>query len=142
MRPKPIPEGFTTVTPYLAVVDGGRILRFLEAAFGAQITRLHHRPDGSVGNAEVRLGTAMLMVGQVEDPARAVRAMLYVYVENVDAVFQAALEAGGKSILDPMDQFYGDRSGGLTDPCGNEWWIATHVEDLSDAEIEQRAQGV
>ena len=141
MRPKPIPDGFTTVTPYLAVAEGDRMLRFLEAAFGAQVLRAHRRPDGTLGNAEVRVGTAMVMVGQVDDPARATRAMLYLYVENVDAVFRAAIEAGGTSILEPVDQFYGDRSGGLTDPCGNEWWVATHVEDLSDAEIERRAQG-
>ncbi|HJV22046.1 MAG TPA: VOC family protein [Holophagaceae bacterium] len=140
MRPKPIPDGFTTVTPYLAVADGDRMLRFLEAAFGAEVLRRHRRPDGTLGNAEVQVGTARVMVGQVDDPARAMRAMLYLYVENVDAVFRAAVEAGGRVVLEPMDHFYGDRSGGLTDPCGNEWWIATHVEDLTDEAIERRAR--
>ena len=80
------------------------------------------------------------MLGDAHGEHKAMHAMLYVYVDDVDATYQRALAAGATSVQAPTDQFYGDRSGGVKDPCGNLWWIATHIEDVSPVELKRRAQ--
>ena len=138
-KAKPIPDGYHTVTPYLTVQGLSQLMDFLKQAFGAVETFRTNRPDGTIGHAEMRMGDSMIMMGEAGDPWKPRPTNLYLYVEDVDAVYQKAMAAGGKSLGEPKDQFYGDRSGGVEDCCGNYWWIATHTEDLSEEEVARRA---
>ena len=137
---KPVPQGYHTVTPYLVVDGAEKIIRFVKEAFGAQpVFEPMTRPDGKIMHAELKIGDSVLMLSESSERAQATSDMLYLYVPNVDAVYQKALKAGGKSLMEPMDQFYGDRSGSVMDPAGNRWFIATHIEDVSPAELKKRA---
>jgi uncharacterized glyoxalase superfamily protein PhnB len=138
MAVKPIPDGYHTVTPYLVVADAEAQIDFLKKAFGAEETFRHKDDKGKVSHAEVRVGNSMLMIGQARDQWTPKPAMFYLYVEDVDAVYKRAVEAGGKPIHEPVDQAYGDRTGGVEDLLGNQWWVGTHVEDVSPEEIERR----
>jgi len=140
MKVKPIPEGYHTITPYLAVHKVSKTIDFLKQAFAAEEVMRHTMPDGRVMNAAIRIGNSMVMMGERPADQKAWPAMLYLYVEECDAVYRQAIEAGGKSIMEPIDQFYGDRSGAVEDPSGNQWWIATHIEDMSDEELMERAK--
>jgi len=138
---KPVPDGFHTVTPYLVAEDAKLVIAFMQKAFNAEFDhRPTRRPDGKVMHATLRVGDAHVMIGNASERAKAMPAMLYVYVPNVDEVYAAAIEAGGTSIMEPTDMFYGDRNGGVTDPAGNQWYIATHIEDVSEQELEKRAK--
>lgn len=139
MSVKPIPEGYHSVTPYLVVDDAGRLIAFLKQAFQAVEMHCMQGPDGRVRHAEVRIGDSMIMLGEAQGEWKSMPCALYLYLENCDAVYQRALKAGATSIREPADQFYGDRQGGVKDPCGNQWWIATHIEDVSPEEIARRA---
>ena len=133
----PIPKGYGTVTPFLCVTDGPKMIDFMKQAFNAQVMFRMDGPDGALAHAELKIGDSMVMLGQTP-PERATRAMLHLYVPDTDAVYKTALAAGATSVREPADQFYGDRSGGVRDPFGNEWWMATHVEDVSKEEMERR----
>jgi uncharacterized glyoxalase superfamily protein PhnB len=135
---EPIPDGYHTVTPYLLVDDPSTILDFIERAFGGSVVSRYHAPDGSLAHAEARIGDSLLMLGEAREEWPAVPTMLHLYVEDVDAVYRQAVEAGGTSIREPEDQFYGDRSGGVRDAAGNQWWISTHVEDVAPEEMARR----
>lgn len=135
---RPIPEGYHTVTPYLLVEDAAGLIPFLELAFGATLLGRHDSPDGRLMHASLQIGDSKVMMGQAAEQWPAMPAMLHLYVEDVDAVYRQAVEAGARSIREPEDQFYGDRSGGVIDPAGNQWWITTHIEDVSDEEIARR----
>jgi uncharacterized glyoxalase superfamily protein PhnB len=140
MKVNPIPAGFHTVTPYLAVHKVSETIAFLKRAFDAQELERHAMPDGRVMNATIRIGDSMVLMGERLPDQNAWPAMLYLYVEDSDKLYRQALAAGGKSIMEPMNQFYGDRSGAVEDPSGNQWWIATHIEDMSGAELIERAK--
>jgi PhnB protein len=136
-----IPEGYRCVTPYLVVEGAEREIRFLKQAFGAaEKFPPMRRSDGTVIHAELRIGDSSLMLGEACDAYQPMPSCLYLYVEDVDATYGRALRVGGTSIIEPRDQFYGDRSAGVRDPAGNFWWIATHKEDVSEDEIERRFQ--
>jgi PhnB protein len=137
MNVKPIPEGNSTVTPYLIVPDVEELIRFLEAAFNGKERSRLVSPSGQVMHAEVIVGDSIIMMGQSNEEFPPMPASLYLYVTDVDAIYQQALNAGGKSLREPEDQFYGDRSAGVEDRNGNHWWIATHVRDVSEEEIKQ-----
>jgi uncharacterized glyoxalase superfamily protein PhnB len=139
MPVKPIPDGYHTITPYLSVHGVPEVITFLREAFGAEQTARHTAPDGTVLNAEVRVGDSMIMLGEKPRGERATPAMLYLYVEDADAVFRRAVGAGAKVIHEVVDQFYGDRSGGVEDCAGNQWWIATRKENLTPEEMQRRA---
>jgi len=139
MAVKPIPEGHHSVTPYLLVDDVGRLIDFLTRAFQAVETLRMPRPDGKIGHAEMKIGDSMVMMGQPQGQGKPMPSTLYLYVEDTDAVYRRALAAGAISIAEPTDQFYGDRNAGVQDPCGNLWWIATHIEDVSPEEVARRA---
>jgi uncharacterized glyoxalase superfamily protein PhnB len=94
---------------------------------------------GAVAHAEARIGDSMVMMGDAHGDQEPLTSGLYLYVEDVDRVYTKAIEAGATSIREPADQFYGDRNAGVIGPCGNHWWIATHVEDLTEEEIARRA---
>jgi PhnB protein len=140
MKVKPIPDGYHTITPYLAVHGVPKLIEFLENAFGAEVDHRHTLPDGQIMNATLKIGTSMVMTGELAPDRKPWNAMLYLYVEDADAVYRKAIDAGGKSIMEPADQFYGDRSGAIEDPSGNQWWIATHQEAVSDEELLRRAR--
>jgi len=140
MPVKPIPDGYHTITPYITAADASAVLEFIQRAFGA---RVHHRmdgPDGDVWHADLVLGDSHLMIGKAAPPRTPMPAMIYLYVPDCDAVYQRALDAGATTVMPPADQFYGDRHGGVRDAFGNEWWIATHIEDVSEEELQRRGK--
>jgi len=97
-------------------------------------------PGGRIGHAEVRIGDSVVMIGDARGEHAPTQAMLYVYIDDVDATYQRALAAGATTVQPPTDQFYGDRSGGVKDAFGNMWWIATRIEDVAPEELKRRAQ--
>jgi uncharacterized glyoxalase superfamily protein PhnB len=135
---KAIPDGYHTVTPYLLVDRVADFIQFLERAFGAKETQRSAMPDGTVMHAAVQIGDSMVMMGQASGSWKAMTAMLYLYVLDVDRVYERALEAGAKTVREPRDEFYGDRAGGVEDPWGHQWWIATHKEDVHPEELQRR----
>lgn len=142
MAVQPIPEGYHAVTPYLAVDGADRLLEFVKQAFGAEETVKMPTPDGKIGHAEVKIGDSIVMLSDAStgDQGVAMPGMIHLYVEDADATYGRALAAGGTSMREPTDQFYGDRMAGVKDPVGNHWWIATHVEDVPPEEMARRAQ--
>ena len=138
MTVKPIRDGFHTVTPYLFVEGVARLITFLSDAFDAAVLSRETRPDGTIMHAEVRIGDSMLMMGEAGDEFGRMPTSIYLYVTDCDAVYRRALEAGGISVFDIMNLPSGERYGGVKDPCGNIWWIATHVEDVPPEEQERR----
>jgi uncharacterized glyoxalase superfamily protein PhnB len=138
---KPVPDGYHTITPYLVVPGAAKVVDFVKKAFGAEI--IHHmaKPDGTLMHAEIQIGDSRIMLGDASGAkSGAMPGVLYMYVPDCDAVYRKALQAGGTSISEPADQFYGDRHGGVMDSAGNQWWIATHKEDVSSEEMMKRAQ--
>lgn len=140
MPPKPIPDGYPRVIPYLIVPDAHRQLDFLTRVFGATLAHRYDAPDGDVQHAEVRIGESMIMIGGAGGQWSPIPAAINVYTENVDATYQRALDAGATSVTAPADQFYGDRSATVKDLNGNTWFITTHVEDVSAEEISRRSR--
>jgi PhnB protein len=135
---KAVPEGHHSVTPYLIVQGADKLIDFMKAAFGAlEIVRML-QPDGTIGHTEMRIGDSMIMLGEAREQWKAMPTTLYLYLEDVDAAYGRALAAGATSVHAPSDQFYGDRTGAVQDMCGNFWWVATRVEDLSEEELKRR----
>ena len=142
-KAKPVPEGFHTVTPYLIVTGAAAAIEFYKKAFGATEILRHADPSGRIGHAQIKIGDSFVMMGErMENPGVWENAgssmMMYVYVEDVDALFNRAVAAGAKAIMPVTDMFYGDRSGALTDPFGHVWCLATHKEDISEEEMQRR----
>ena len=140
MAVKPIPEGYHTVTPYLVVPGVARLIEFLQQAFDAEERHRMARPDGTIMHAEVRIGDSIVMMGEATGEFQPIPAMIHLYVADVDAAYRRALAAGATSVREPTDQFYGDRTGGVKDASGNQWWIATHVEDVPPEEMKRRSE--
>jgi uncharacterized glyoxalase superfamily protein PhnB len=137
MAVKPIPEGYHTVTPFIVVKDAKRLIEFLKQAFDAETKHVSEH-GGVVMHAEVLIGNSIIMLAEGSDKFPPVTANHYLYVPDTDVVYDKAIKAGGESIMAPADQFYGDRNAGVKDFAGNQWWIATHVEDVSPEEIQKR----
>ena len=137
---KPVPDGYHAVTPYLVVAGAARFIDFLREAFGAEELRRFGKPDGVIGHAEVRIGDSVIMLADACPEFSATRAGVLLYLPDADAVYQRALRAGAESLREPADQFYGDRSATVRDAWGNWWNIATHIEDVSEEEMQRRAQ--
>lgn len=140
---KAVPEGFHAVTPYLIVTGAAAAIDFYKKAFGATEIVRHTDPSGRIGHAQIKIGDSVIMMGErMENPGPWANAgtsmMMYVYVEDVDALFNRAVAAGATAIMPVADMFYGDRSGGLMDPYGHVWFIATHKEDMSEEELQRR----
>jgi PhnB protein len=142
-----VPEGYHSVTPYLAVDDGARAIAFYKAAFGATEVMRMPGPGGKVGHAEIRIGDSRIMLAD-EHPDMGFRSPktyggspvgLHLYVEDVDAVAKQARAAGAKELRAVKDQFYGDRTGSFEDPFGHVWHIATRKENVSEGELKRRA---
>jgi uncharacterized glyoxalase superfamily protein PhnB len=139
MAVKAIPDGYHSVTPYLMVKGANQFITFMAAVFGAKVTEQLLQPDGTPGHTELRLGDSLIMLSEAKGDRPATPIMLHIYVEDVDAAFERAVKAGGKVVAPLTNQFYGDRSGGVIEPSGNTIWIATHVEDVTHAELQRRA---
>jgi len=137
------PHGCRTVSPYLVVEDIPTALAFLKKVFGAQDREKLTLPDGTVNHAMVSIDDSTIILGAARGARRRGESTFYVYVKDADAVYRAALAAGATSLVEPSNQFYGDRNAGVRGPDGNCWWIATHVEDVPHAELVRRnaAQG-
>jgi len=138
MAVKPVPDGYHTVTPYLTVDDAALLIGFLKRAFNAQVKYEMNDEKGNIRHAEVSVGDSILMIGRARDEWKPRPMTFYLYVPDVDAAYKSAVAAGGKSLQAVTNQFYGDRSGGVEDPQGNYWWIATRIEDVSPEEMDQR----
>jgi PhnB protein len=144
---KPIPDGYPQVMPYLIVDGGDAAIRFYTEVLGAKERMRMGGPDGKVGHAELEIGSAVIMLAD-EHPEMGARGpktiggspvLIHAYVEDVDAVFDAAVAAGADALRPVEDKFYGDRGGEFEDPFGHRWSVATHVEDVPPEEMEQRA---
>jgi uncharacterized glyoxalase superfamily protein PhnB len=141
MAVNPIPNGYHTVTPYLVVRGAAKLIEFAKKAFGAEtVGEAMKRPDGTIMHTQIKIGDSLIMVSDASAQNQPTQSMLYIYVPNVDAVYQRAVAAGGTSMMEPMDMFYGDRSGGVKDPSGTQWFIGTHKEDVAPQELKKRAE--
>jgi PhnB protein len=147
---KPIPPGYHTLNTYIVVKGAERAIEFYKQALGAQELYRFPMPDGRIGHAELQIGDCRLMLADEmpempEVIAKSPHSLggtsfgLQVYVPDVDAAFERAVTAGGSVKRPVKDQFYGDRSGTFEDPFGHVWTLATHVEDVSPEEMQQRA---
>ena len=145
-----IPKGYHSVTPYLIVHDGVAALEYYKKAFGAKELFRMDGPGNKIAHAEIEIGDSRVMLADESPEMKTLSprstggtpVSLMVYVEKVDTVFKAALQAGGHQDRAVEDMFYGDRVGSLTDPFGHHWHIATHKEDLTAEEIRHRAMAV
>jgi PhnB protein len=148
MPVKPIPEGYSTLTTYIAVDDAAKAIEFYERAFGAKERSRMPGPDGKIAHAEIVIGDSVVMLSDpfpqatVKPPTQfgGTTAGLFMYVEDVDAAYRRAIDAGATETMPPADMFWGDRFGTVTDPFGHSWQIATHVEDLTPEEMAERGQ--
>jgi PhnB protein len=144
---KPIPEGYHAITPYLIVKGGAKALEFYARAFGAVERERMQEPGGKVRHAEIAIGDSQVMLADEHPEMGALSPetvggtpiSLHLYVEDVDAVVATAVAAGARLTRPVADQFYGDRVGGVTDPFGHRWFVATHKEDLTREELHRRA---
>lgn len=138
----PVPDGFRTLTPYLFVRGTGRLIEFLKAAFDALEIERHTGPDGEVNYAQLKIGDSMIMMSEPRDTWKPMPCGVYLYVEDTDDFYRRALEAGAVSLMEPADQFYGDRTAGVKDPFGNNWWIGTRIEDVTPEEMQRRLEAL
>lgn len=138
MPVKPVPDNYPRVIPYLIVKDVDTLLNFLIKVFDAKTSERMTLKDGTVNHASVKIGDSIIMIGRSNDNYPQQQSMLYIYVEDTDKVYNKALAEGAESVMEPADQFYGDRNAGVKDSSGNQWWIASHIEDISPEEIDKR----
>ncbi|HJQ38019.1 MAG TPA: VOC family protein [Thermoanaerobaculia bacterium] len=134
-----IPDGYHTITPYLTVDDAGKLIEFVKAAFDANVLHAMTNDEGNIRHAEAQIGDSKVMIAQAFGEWTPRPSTLYLYVDDTDETYRRALAAGAKSLMEPADQFYGDRNGGVEDAFGNWWWIATRIEDVSEEELQRRA---
>ena len=148
MAARPIPEGYHSVSPALAIDGAAEAIDFYKRAFGAKERSRMPGPEGKVAHAELEIGDSVVMLSD-PFPQSTVKAPtelggttvgLFVYVEDVDALFRQAVDAGATVTMELEDMFWGDRFGTLTDPYGHSWSLATHVEDVPAEEMEERAK--
>jgi PhnB protein len=138
-----IPEGYPRVCPYLLIDGASEALGFYTSVLGATERVRMPGPEGTIGHAEIQIGDSVLMLADL--PGQSPKALggspvhISVYVDDVDTVFDQALEAGAKTVQPVEDKFYGDRTGGFEDPWGHVWFVMTHVEDVSPEEMAKRA---
>ena len=148
MGTKPIPEGYNTVTPYLAVDDAVQAIEYYKKAFGAKERARMEAPDGKIGHAELEIGDSLVMLSDPFPHATTrppkelggTSGSVFMYVEDVDAVVKKAVDEGATITMEVADQFWGDRFGSIQDPFGHSWSIATHVEDVPPEEMAERAK--
>jgi PhnB protein len=145
---QPIPETYPRVSPHLSVAGAAEAIEFYSSVFGATERMRMPMPDGAIAHAEIQIGDSVLMIGDEvpggSDPSPKTLGgspvALFVYVEDVDDVYERALQLGARSVQAPEDHFYGDRVAMFDDPFGHRWNVATHIEDVAPAEMQQRAR--
>ena len=146
MNVKPIPDGYTSVTPYLIIDGAAQAIDFYKKVFQAKERLRIPGPNGKVGHAEIEIGNAVIMLAD-ECPERGARSpqtiggtpvIIHLYVPNSDDVYAKAVAAGATNLRPVTNQFYGDRSGGFTDPFGHLWHVSTHIEDVAPDELQRR----
>ena len=148
MAAQPIPEGYHSVNPSLAIDGASEAIEFYKRAFGARERMRMPAPDGRIAHAELEVGDSVVMLSdpfpqsEVRPPRElgGTSVSVFLYVEDVDAVFQQAVDAGATVTMPLEDMFWGDRFGTLTDPYGHHWALATRVEDVPPEEMEERAK--
>ena len=148
MATKPIPEGYHTLTTYLSVDNASEAIEWYKGAFGAKERVRMDGPEGTIGHAELQIGDSLIMLAdpfpqsQTRPPTElgGTTAGVFMYVEDVDAVVQKAVDAGATTTMEVADQFWGDRFGSVKDPFGHSWSIATHVEDVPPEKMAERAK--
>ena len=147
-KAKTVPEGYHTVTPYMTLRDAVSAIDFYRRAFGAELVMKLDMPDGKIAHAEMRIGDSVIMMSE-ENPEWGNKSpltlggspmFLMIYLPDVDAAFAKALAAGATVVRPVEDQFYGDRAGTLKDPYGHQWTLGTHMEDLSQEEVQRRME--
>jgi PhnB protein len=142
----PIPKGYHAVTPYLSLRDAARAIDFYAKAFGGRVMVRMDMPGGKIGHAEMKIGDSMVMMADESQEMDfmsprtrgGTTVLLHLYVKDVDATVAKAIGAGAKLIRPVKDQFYGDRAGAVEDPFGHRWYVATHKEELTPAQIKKR----
>ena len=137
---KPIPDGYHTVTPYLVVKGANKLLTFLKRAFDAKEMVMMKRANGEVMHAEVSIGDSRIMLSDASEQFPSTLVSIFLYVNDSDAAYKSAINAGGISLREPGNEYYGDRMGGVKDQFGNQWWIATHIEDVTPEEMKRRQE--
>lgn len=138
MSVKPIPENYPRVSPYLIVKNVNETMDFIQYVFEGKVREKMTMPDGSVNHGEMNIGESVIMMGKASEDYLPLNAMLYIYIEDTDKAYKRAIEKGAVSVMEPSNQFYGDRNAGVKDKDGISWWIATHVEDVSPEELLRR----
>ncbi len=147
---KPIPDNYHSVTPYLSVDGAAKAIDFYKRAFGATELMRMPAPEDKIGHAEIKIGDSVVMLSDAmkEMKQKSPKTLggtpvtLMIYVEDVDATVAGALKAGAEVLRPVEDQFWGDRMGGVTDPFGHQWFVATHIEDVSPEEMERRMEAM
>ena len=137
---KAIPDGYHTVTSCIMVKGAGQQIDFLKKAFNALELSRMMSPGGTIMHAELKLGDSMVMVGEAEGQWKPMPACFYLYVEDVDRSYHQALKYGAETVMEPQNMFWGDRHASVRDQFGNQWGIATHIEDLTQEEIRKRGE--
>jgi PhnB protein len=138
MNLQSVPEGYTTVTPWIISRDTARLIDYVREAFGGEELARVRNDDGSIGHAEVRIGGSVVMMFDARPGWPPTPAFLRLYVADADAVHQQAVAAGGTSVTEVTHLFFGDRVGRVRDPLGNVWWIQARIEDVGPQEMEER----
>lgn len=134
------PKNHNSVSPYLIVPDVKYTLDFLTVVFNAEVLDATRDKAGNINHGSVKIDDSVIMMGRASDQFKALPCMTHIYVPDVDATFQKALDQGATPMMEPADQFYGDRSGGVKDKYGFMWWMATNKEQLSPEELQKRAR--
>lgn len=129
MSVKPIPDGYSNVIPFLNCKDTQKVIEFAEKTFDAKLIDIARDDEGFIMHAAVKIRDSAVMLAEASEKFPVRESVLYYYVENADEVFEKGLKAGGISVQEPTDMFYGDRVCCLKDISGNQWWIATHIKD-------------
>lgn len=143
MSVKPIPAGYHTITPHLAIDGADKAIEFYKAAFGAEVVDRAVDPSGKkVWHASLRIGDSMLMLNDVfpEMGGSQSQSLMWLYVPDTDAWLKRAVDAGAKATMPPADMFWGDRMGQVVDPFGQKWTLATHVKDMTPEEMKVAEQ--
>ncbi len=141
---KPVPDGYHTATPYLTIRGTAAAIDFYKRAFGAKELFRMPGENGKIMHAEITIGDSHIMLGDESGEAKAPQSLngtassVFLYLEDVDAIFKQAVKAGAKETMPVQNMYWGDRFGKLTDPYGHKWMLASHIEDVSPAEMQER----